>query len=190
MYRTITRNGFTIVEMVVVIGVLSIIIPSIFAILFANIRARTKVHILQEVKTNGDNVLSTMEYLIKVDGVSLHSAVPATNDNKICDSPGTTYSERIYIKDKNNNAFSFYVENDKIASAAAVGATPTIVPHYLTSDNVRITSFIFTCEGRAGINSPIMSVSYTVSQLNDTEKKAEEKASMNYRTKIKLRYYE
>ena len=59
------KNGFSLLELVLVLAILGIIVPAGFSIFMSSIRAQLKVSLLQEVKRNGDTALSVMENLIK-----------------------------------------------------------------------------------------------------------------------------
>ncbi|OGK15589.1 hypothetical protein A3H80_03735 [Candidatus Roizmanbacteria bacterium RIFCSPLOWO2_02_FULL_37_19] len=177
-------RGFTLIETMIVLSIIGLIIPVMFSLFFINLRSQTKVLILQEVKRNGDNSLNTIESLSKQFGVSFHQASPPLRTNEVCVTTGSNYSAgNIYILDESGDWFSFYLDNGRIASeSGTTGVT------YLTNDKVVVSSFSLTCDRPISVSPPIMSISFTVSQVG-TPGRQEEEASLNYQTKIKLRSY-
>lgn len=174
------KNGFSLLELVLVLAILGIIVPAGFSIFMSSIRAQLKVSLLQEVKRNGDTALSVMENLIK----SRTQSLQQLDGTPICNAAGTTYSAGdVYFVDPEANRFRFHMSGDQIASdSSAIGSS------FLTNAKVSVTDFTLTCEKSSSFTPPIISVGYTVSQASDTTR-AEEQATLNYLTKVRLRTY-
>ena len=180
----IKKLGYSALEMLIVIGMISLLIPAMFALFFSNLRAQSKVLILQEVKRNGDNALGAMTTIIKQYGRSLHSAIPPLSSNEICTNDNPNFNDgRIYIKDVNGNWFSFYVSQNKIASESSQTGSVD-----LTNDKVSISSFALTCTRTSEFSPPLVSISFIASQSAITDRQ-DEKSTLNYQTKVKLRTY-
>ena len=173
-------KGFTLLESLVVVGVISIIIPALFALFFAHLRAQSKIYVLQEVKKNGDAALGTIETLVKENAISVHSASPPTSGNEVC-ATMSSYTGVLYFLDRNGSYFSFDQTNDKIASSSSVSSTVN-----LTSDKVKVSAFSLSCTRNSTYSEPLVSVSFTVTQAI-TATNPSETASLNYQTKMKLR---
>lgn len=171
------NRGFTLIELTIVLAILGVILPAVFAIFLAHIRAQTKVLILQEVKRNGDQAINTMVTLIKADGRSLQSS----DGTPICSTPGTTYAGDIYFMDSNDNRFMFHELTGRIASESAQ-------TDYLTTNKVAITNFALTCQRDSQFTSPLVSISFDVAQALTTTR-AEESATLPYQTKVRLRNF-
>lgn len=174
------KNGFTLLELVLVLGIMGIIIPAGFSMFIASMRAQLKVSLLQEVKRNGDTSISVMRNLMTSRTVSLQQF----DGTSICNTAGSSYSSGdVYFVDPENQRFRFYLDGDTIASdSSSIGSVP------LTSTKVAVTDFTLTCEKSSSFTPPIINISYTVSQVNATSH-AEEQATMDYLTKVRLRTY-
>ncbi len=170
-------RGFTLIELIIVLGILGVLLPTIFALFIAHVRAQSKVLVLQEVKRNGDTALQTITTLIKADarGIENEAGTP------MCASSGTTSSGNVYFTDAQENRFMFHEDGGRIASESASTA-------YLTSDKVEVTDFTLTCQRDSQFSGPLVSVSFTVSQATQTTR-AEESARLSYQSKVRLRNY-
>ncbi len=172
-----SKHGFTLIELTIVLTILGIILPAVFSIFLAHLRAQTKVLILQEVKRNGDEALNTITTLIKADGRSLQDVDGA----RVCDTAGTTYSDDIYVVDSNDNRFMFHEVQGRIASESAQ-------TDYLTTSKVAVTNFSLTCQRDSQFTSPLLTLSFNVSQAQSTSR-AEESVTLPYQTKVRLRNF-
>jgi len=179
-------RGFTFIEIMIALGVISLVMPVMFSIFFVVARQQSKVFILQEVKRNGDNALNVIQTLSRQYGRTLHSDTPATQANSICVEDDSTYSDDIYIKDAHGDTFHFLISDSKIASLSARVATGTTETVFLTTDKVSISNFSLLCEKQTPFDPPILTISFTSSQRNP-DARPDESASLNYQTKIKLK---
>jgi prepilin-type N-terminal cleavage/methylation domain-containing protein len=170
-------RGFTLIELTIVLSILGIILPAVFALFLAHIRAQTKVLILQEVKRNGDQAINTMVTLIKADGRGLQSL----DGSPICNTTGTTYAGDIYMVDSQDNRFMFHDVLGRIASESAR-------TDYLTTDKVAISNFQLSCQRDSQFTGPLISISFDVAQALTTTR-AEESVTLPYQTKVRLRNY-
>ncbi|MFN4212439.1 MAG: type II secretion system protein [Microgenomates group bacterium] len=180
------KSSFTFIELIVVIGVVGLALPVLFAIVFALLQQQTKIYRLSQVKREGDYALNVMENIIRNNVISLHSGTPPTDSNKVCTTEGSTF-DTPYLQDKYTlGTWSrFYFSNDKIASESS---TPPSINANLTTDKVKVTSFSISCQGKGIYSSPFVNLSFII-QYNTTSTRPEETATLNYQTKIKLRSY-
>lgn len=169
------QKGFTMIELIIVLAILGILMPAGFAMFMANLRAQTKVLILQQVKRNGDAALDTMESLIKIQGQSLEEA----DGTAVCDTSGSSYSGDVYFVDPDGQRFMFHQLTERIASESATTA-------YLTSDRVTVSNFVLSCSRESQFTAPLVSIAFDVQQAQMTTR-AEEAATLGYQTKIRLR---
>jgi type II secretory pathway pseudopilin PulG len=183
--------GFTLMETIIVIGIVGLIIPVIFSVIYSILRQQTKVYILSQIKREGDNALNIISTLIRNNAVSIHSGPPNDN-NRVCSTVELNNYEsdngtNFYFLDKSNEWFRFYLRSYnqvyKISSQSSVLNATTELTSF---SNSQITNFVISCEGESVLTPPIVSISFTVEQPEESER-PEETASLNYQTKIKLR---
>jgi prepilin-type N-terminal cleavage/methylation domain-containing protein len=178
------RKGFTFIEMMVVVVVLSVALPAIFTIALIIFRQQLKVFALQTVKREGDVALSVLQVNLKNSAVSVHTTYPATDANETCTATSavpTTISPMIF-RDDFNNSFYFPLNGGSLSSASSVLGTPVS----LTDPSVAIQNFTMSCNRPSTATTPIVSISYDV-VYNTASTRTEDTAKLHYATKIKLR---
>ena len=181
------KNGFTLVELLIGLSVISLIIPIVFSLFFLVLQSKAKILILQEVKKNGDYTLSTMQYFIKNRAIKIYNSDLKTNE--VCTTASgfstPSSSDYVYFADADDNLFYFQLASGKVASYSAV-ISPN--PQYLTNTKTTVSNLTITFSRSSTFSPPIVSVSFTVTNPPSAVKH-EEKATLNYQTKIKLRNY-
>lgn len=184
------KQGFTIAELVIVIGVIAIAVPAVFGIFFSVLRAKAKVQILQEVKRNGDSAINTMKHLIQNNAVAIYSDTSLTNE--VCSTKGSlgtssSASSPLYFKDSFGNYFYFGIDSNRIASNSAVSPPPLA---YLINNKATVSNFILSCNRPANLDTynalPVVSISFTLTKAGAAGRQ-EERTSLTYSRKIKLR---
>ena len=174
--------------MLVVVTVVALILPAVFAIVFTILQQQAKIYSLQEVKQQGDFVLNNIRVNLKNSAISIHSAVPPTSANRVCATTGSSFSSgQLYFADKYNNYFWYSSDASSIASNSSIaGATVA-----LTGSKVKPTSgtpLSIQCYRGATFAAPITSISYGVT-FNTTSTRPEDTTSFTYNTKVQLRNY-
>jgi type II secretory pathway pseudopilin PulG len=188
------EKAFTLIELVIVIGVIAISLPIVFGLFFLILQAQSRIYILQEVKRNGDYTLSVMQNIIKDRAYAIYSDPGLANENEVCStksSPSTPTSAAnpLYFKDPDGRLFYFYADETthRIASYSAITNPNT---YWLTNEKVAIEpdNFSLSCFRTSIFSPPIVAVSFSISQAGSPARH-EEKASLNYQTKVKLKSY-
>jgi prepilin-type N-terminal cleavage/methylation domain-containing protein len=185
--RKNNKKGFTLLEVVVVLSLFAIIVPAMFTMYFASLRAQKKVFVLRDTKRNGDNALTVIESLIKQNAVSVHNATPPTTANQVCTSLVTSSSAvPLYFKDKDGTWFSFTQVSNKIAShSGSLSGTTTV---QLTNSKSIVSGFDVRCIYVSELSPPLVSISFDLNQNGPTGR-PEDVSSLSYQTKVKLRSY-
>ena len=181
------RSGFSLIELLVVIGIISFTLPVMFSLFFASLQSQTKVLILQEVKRNGDSALDIIGNLIKSRGYAIYSDQALTTE--VCSTKTGTQtassSATVYFTDPDGASFYFAPNGTKIASYSAI-INPN--PYDLTNNRVVVSNFSISCNRTSSLSPPLVSISFSINQPT-TDTRQEQRATLNYQTKIKLRSY-
>ena len=199
-------KGFTLLEFLVVIGLLSITIGSILLFLTSVLKGTNQANITSEVKQNGQVVLDTLESQIRnaSDAVCLNPA-----DGSLCASPTQSTN---YIKLSRTNSDPLHIrcvknagENGRIEITVSAVALDTIPANFTsitsqdTVSGVDITDItvitycttIFTIVPSSGgvSDPPIVSISFKVNQGVDATSRQDFMANVVFQTTISLRGY-
>jgi type II secretory pathway pseudopilin PulG len=184
------KKGYTFIEIVIVIGIVSITLPIIFSLFFINLRSASRIYALQEVKRNGDIALSSIETFIKGDAAKIITGFG--DDTELCTTPllpltpTPTPANSMFFKNTHNMNFGFALggtSGDKIASQSSTGGGTS----YLTNDKVKVTNLKFSCQSLSDFSSPSVNVSFTISKKVPTGAPIQDQATLNYSTRIRLR---
>ncbi len=183
--------GFTLIEFVVVLGVLGFLLGSIMLFLNSTLRGANQTNITQEVKQNGQAVLDSLDKQIRgatnVAGIGAgpnYTTIVLTRPN---DDP-------LYIKCLSSTA----TQNDRIGSVSMASGSPSDSNFISVSNDdrvkgVEITNCSFGVTSKSasqGSNIPaVVSVQFTASQGLDAPTRADFMASANFNTTISLRTY-
>ncbi len=177
-------RGFTLVEILVVVGILGIIAVVASNVFFTTLRSSGKTKVLTKVKQNGDYALSVMERLIKDS-----QEVITNTDNKICEQ-GMNY---LKFKRTDGGMVEFAcleegTANGRIASNSA----------RLTSSEVKVDTCVFDCSCPAAFPNctsqgtkfypKTVTIKFTLSQVGATVR-PEEQATINFQTTVSTRNY-
>lgn len=179
------RRSFTLIEMIVVISVIAITLPSIFAIVFGIVQQQTKIYRISKVKEEGDYILNLISNTIKNRAFSIHSSSTADGSDQVCkDSPSSIApANSLYFRDLSNDMFGYSFSSNTISSASSKFASSIS----LNSDKISIDNFIIYCDkNTTTFSAPIISIEFDISyKLAST--RPEDSANLHYQTKVKLR---
>ncbi len=183
------KKGFTYLEIIVVVGVIGLVLPALFAILFAIISQQTKLYALQEVKRQGDSALSIIENTIKKNAVGIYSDLNLTTEK--CKDTDQSYNSidgtTFWFKDKQGVAFKFYLgpKTDGDTTNSILLYTPT-TNDSITPSNIDVSTPIsgifISCYRTGTFVPPIVTVQFIVTHIPTS-------TSLTYTTKVKLYSY-
>ena len=168
------NKGFTLIEILVVVGILGIIAVVASNVFFTTLRSSGKTKVLTIVKENGDYALSVMERLIRDS-----QEVVTNSDGQYC----INGMNKIKVKRIDGTEIEFACEeegtvNGRIASNSA----------RLTSNEVKVNSCSFDCEAKGQFYPKTVIINFTLSQSTVTTR-PEEQASVNFQTTVSVRNY-
>ena len=179
------KAGFSLIEFIIVLGVIAILLPAIFTLYLVSIQNQQKAQIIVSVKQNGDNALSTMENLIHNRATGIFE--PTDTVAEQCASSGAShvFSNGISFKDKQGDFFTLSLDSSDILSKK-ISSGSALINTKLTSDKVSVTALSFSCSRPSAFSLPIVAVSFTITERGGP-KRHENKQSLDWATNIKLR---
>jgi prepilin-type N-terminal cleavage/methylation domain-containing protein len=168
--------GFSLIEMLVVIGILALLSVFIVQSFISTIRTNTKAEIMRDLKQNGDYALSFFTRKIQ-NATSIDcSSAPSSITIQDPDYPGVV-----------GKTFSS-------GAHPITGGTCGMIydGDFLTSENVQLlgacgSAVTFNCEDLYGKTAQV-SISFTLQQKNTPQPNAKyEQASMIFKTTVQMR---
>jgi prepilin-type N-terminal cleavage/methylation domain-containing protein len=167
------RNGFTLVELLVVIGVFATVSSIIVLILFSTLRASKKSDTLIELKQNGNSAISQISKSVRY---------AKSLDNPDQCSPSVVVNSRKITS----------VQDDAQTTYACVGgSSPTIASNgasLIGTDDIRVSSCIFMCTQSNPNDPPVISLNFTLTSKNSGGG-IESSGSVPFKTSIIMRNY-
>ncbi len=190
-----TTKGYSLIEMLIVLSILSIILPVVFSIIYVLLNQQIKIYRLIETKRQGDRVLSFMKEKILREAVMLEDSAGTARCQTYTGVPETTTDGQDFIFKKSTDAasstFNFYVNNNALFIADSDGMATSSIHN----TKVRISNFQIECYRRNSSlsatdpsrNIVMIGLRYTVEFIDNTPTTAEGTTSLSYMSKIRLR---
>lgn len=198
------KKSFTFIEMVVVISIMLLIVPTLFSVIFTIIREQTRVIKLAIVKREGDYLINSIANTIRNEAISVHSFRPPSDQNLICNNAynTSTSSAALYFKNKENGWFGYIQDVSNLSSLSAQfikpsvydsipSPSPTPINYVLNSLNTKVRNFTIGCKTNYAYGFPLINISFDICFKTplgycDTPN-PEENINLHYETNIKLR---
>jgi type II secretory pathway pseudopilin PulG len=174
------KKTFTLIETIVVVAVIGLTLPVLFAIIFTLMRQQVKIYRLSQVKREGDYLISIMNTTIKNRAVSIYKSNILSDANIVCEGAGSSYSSPLYFLDEDQQFFGYEIDGNKVASTSAY---PNV---NLTSNKTIVSGLSIDCLRNTIYSPPSVLISFTI-QYNTISTRPEETSSLYYQTRIKLR---
>lgn len=168
------NNGYTLMEIIIVVGLVGLALTTFYSIIFSILRQQLQVYTLQQVKRQGDNIIQSITQTIRNNGVKIYSESLLTNEK--CKNSGISYipanDQEFIVMDKIGKYFFYYLDGENIASGPAA--------LHINSSDVIITDFSISCLKSANYSTPVIKVALTVNKSG---------TALRYQTRVKLRSY-
>lgn len=143
---TVTRRSFTLIEIIIAVGVIGLIIPTVFNIFFTMVRQQLVLIAFQEMKQQGDSVQRNMKNVLQNRAAYVtDSAYTATDVCPLITTPTPTYSPEIYIRDREGNRIHIYSPSVGAIASSSADINNAINTYNLTSGSVVVSNIGFTC---------------------------------------------
>ncbi len=180
-------NGYTLIEMMIVIGILAVIMPTVFSIIYILIQQQLRIFRVSETKREGDRIAFFVKDTILREAVGIYKK----NGADRCTSASTT-------PEQTNDGSDFLLARTKTSSATGFSFEQTgesLIFHDLNDgtseklhgERVRVSDFQIQCLRKSNVSNPVVGVSYTVTFYDNTPTDLEGTVSFPYHLKVKLR---
>lgn len=172
-----TKNGFTLLEILVSVTVLSIIIVLLTQVFVVSTRTNTKNELTRQIKQNGDYALGAMSRLIQ-NSLEINSA---------CSETGTTTTALGLVNfDGGSTSLACLNESGILRIASVSAATAYLTSSSLTLSGTDCTDALtFVCT--TGLdNSKSVQINFSLKQLGSPTTTFEQ-ASLNFQTTVNTR---
>lgn len=182
MIKKFSNNGgYTIIELLTVVGILVIISALVTGILYSTLRGSSKTKIATSVAQNGSYALSVIS-----DAIVSSYAVTAINGNPITDCTASPSGTMITLKKSDGSSISFSCANNTIAS----GSASLIDTSQVKIDTTNIANCYFYCSqpSNDSYSIPIVGFGFTITDKS-TSTLFENKSSAVFNTSVSLRNY-
>lgn len=184
---TKNKKGFTLLEMLIVMTIVGIILPTVFAIVFVIMRQQLRIYRVVETRRQGDYILS----YIKDRLIRSKAITNASFSTSYCINSGDTFTA-----DNQGRSVGFIMQNvteDKYQIYTPSGTTNLVFepetgfPTNLNTSNIEIRNFNIDCYRRSTYASPLISIAFDIEFKDSTYTPEEGRVSLHYQTKVKLR---
>lgn len=175
------KRSFTLIEMIVVVGVIALLIPTVFAMTFALIRQQLTLYGYSELRRQGALVQQTIRNLVSQRAAEVTDATYIATD--ICPpltTPTPTGAPRLYFQDKESQGFSLSQELSAPYRFASFSAS-TGKTYFLTNSLITIDDLSFTCYRVNTGSPPFVYASYTT-----TKNILDKTISLPYRVRVQV----
>ena len=186
------KFGFTVIELLVVSGIISLMTVVIAQVFFTTIRTNTKSEVLREVKQTGDRTLDTMTRMIQ----NASSIIINVSSCPEKGEPSVIINELTLVNaDGGNTTFTCDASSGIARIASASGSLST----YLTGSTVTLLdtaktvscssgstgALQFSCTSLGSVPS-LVQVNFTLRQKSESTS-AFDSATMSFQTTVTIR---
>jgi prepilin-type N-terminal cleavage/methylation domain-containing protein len=189
----IKKRGFTLIEMLISLSVLSIVLVAIISVFLTVLTKSAKIKILQRVENDGHYALRVMERMIRgaTDILENSQSLPATCGSGMASikikTPGGGITEFACC----TAAAGFPTDvclDDGLDQGYIASASAELGVQRLVSPLVKLDRCQFDCLGGGFEKPDQVIISFSLSQAG-TPARVEEQASLDFQTRVTLRNY-
>jgi prepilin-type N-terminal cleavage/methylation domain-containing protein len=152
MHKNIRYKGFTLVELLAVVGILGVVGSILFGVLYTTLRGSSKSESLLVLQQNGQNALSQMTKQIRF---AKDIEVPSSCYSGPTPVPVATTSVTLRNLDNGLTNFSCDIGSGIIASNSS---------SLIDENSVAVTSCSFTCTQNTLYDAPSLTILFTLAK--------------------------
>jgi type II secretory pathway pseudopilin PulG len=178
------KNGYTLIELVVVGGILVVISSLVTGILYTTLRSTTKTTVTTNVSQNGSYALSVITNII----TSSTEVLNVDNQDDFKDCTASPRGSSIELQRLDGGVTTLMcTESGSIASQSAGGSSFDL----LNTDAVQIAqnNCSFTCKQSTVYDTPVIEINFSLADKSTSSFK-EDQASADFDTSVVLRNYQ
>lgn len=183
------RAGFTLVEVLVVIGIMSFVLPTVTIVLFIILRQQLMVARLTLVKRQGDQALAVIQRVIEREAVGMQDG--SDPPVPICDTMTTAPQAVSSFVLSSGDTVSFVVSDGALTmvTTGAGGRTDTLIdPAKVVIDQTAYPAGIqIRCVRPASYTHPFIAVDFVLQPSGLIGGAEQTSLRMRYSSKIMLR---
>ncbi len=184
------RRSFTLIELIVAVGVIGIVLPTVFNIFFIIIRQQLVLVAYQTMKQQGDSAERNIRTIIQERALRVTDNTYTTLDEcPPLTTPTPTFSPVLYMRDHELRRIKLYgltpapTSFQVIASDSASTDGSGVTQYQLTSQDVVLTDIGFSCYRTSEFNPAIVNAQFTIHKST-----AFKEISLPYSFRVKMRY--
>ncbi len=187
--KNIGEKGFTLLEMLIVLTLVSILLSTVFGILFVVVRQQARIYRIIETRRQGDTILNFMkEKIVRATTIRNPVAVPPNPVyHPQCTSSIPSYTpaspQNFVLEDSSGQYYRFYLSGNNILYNESPGAITTAI----NNNKVTISALTIECLLKSSSTTPIVQFTYTVTFNDITPSEEEGTQTLTYRSKVQLR---
>lgn len=175
------KNGFTLIEIIIVFGIINFFLVFIFTSISLVLKLYRINSSLTKLKLDAGTILNSVRYNIKQNAIEVFLdpdlAQKCTVDNPIVNS------NRLYFLDKKGNKFGYYLSNNNFASYSGI----LDKNFFLNSGETKIIDLELSCIQNNELIPPLISIKFKINEnINSYNNEAQE---MFFSTKVKMKNY-
>lgn len=186
------KKSFTLIEIIIVVGILGMVFPLLFSIVFSIVRQQTKLTRVSLIKREGDSLVNHVKRKIRSNAYKIYNAAtPFTTVNEQCSADNSSYSSdsELYLSNTDTDWFYYGYDNNTIYyNDNALGELTRI-----TTSNVKISNFEISCFRQSIFAPAVIKLSFDIcykgTALDCNTTLGEEIATLYFQTYIALRNY-
>lgn len=177
------KKGYTLIELVVVVGILVIISSLVTGILYTTLRSTTKTTVTTNVSQNGSYAMSTITNII----TSSSEVLNVGERDNFTDCTNDPWGKSIELQRLDGGVTTLVCTyTGSIASQSADGSSFDL----LNTEQVKTTNNCsFTCKQSTAYDTPVIEISFSLIDKNTSSFK-EDQASADFDTSVVLRNYQ
>lgn len=176
------KKAFTLIEMLIVLTVTAILIPTVFSIVIVIMRQQVRIYKVIETRRQGDYVMTFLkDRLVRTKQMSTYPA-----GTQLCVTAGSTSTAgngtNVAFLDNDDVTYRIFAQTTSGITNLMYASPANAAGTTINNNLVQVTNFTIQCGRRTSVGAPLIQISYTV-----RFKDADNNVAINYQTKVKLR---